>query len=195
MDHRDLFQAALNFASPFPEDLLHEALELAELVSFQKGQFLTKQGEHEQYIYIVQSGVQRVFLETEKGEFNLIFAHAPSLSGSPDSLISKSPSLFHVQALTPSQIWRLPATLFHDNLHRLDFSEWRRQVIEFMLLGRLQREVELGTLNAEDRYITFRHRSEFLFDQISYKHLASYLQMSPETFSRIHAKYLTKPFS
>lgn len=195
MNQRELFQAALNFASPFPQDLLQLALEQAELVEFQKGEYLTKQGEQERYIYIVQSGVQRVYLETEKGEFNLIFAHAPSLSGSPDSLISQSPSLFHVQALTLSQIWRLPALMFHENLHRLEFSEWRRQVVEFMLIGRLQREVELGTLNAEDRYINFRQRSEYLFDQISYKHLASYLQMSPETFSRIHKKFLTKSFS
>ena len=56
-----------------------------------------------------------------------------------------------------------------------------------MLIGRGKREIELLTLSAEERYINFMRRCPKVLLQIPQKYLASYLNMKPETFSRLRA--------
>ena len=51
-----------------------------------------------------------------------------------------------------------------------------------------QREIEILSLSAEDRFRKVMDRSAHLLQLVSQKDIASYLGMTPETFSRIRAK-------
>ena len=185
-----LIQSILDQISPFPKEYLNQFIDLAERKNFQKGTVLCRQGEVETCLYFVESGVQRVFVEAERMDYNLLFSYSPTFTGSPDSIFSGQPSLFHVDCLTDSVLWRVPAKIFQElSLESDSFRYWKMNLIEAVLYGRLQREVEMATLNAEQRYAQFRKRSPHLFNLISNKHMASYLQMTPETFSRVHKKF------
>lgn len=186
-----LIAQVMNQVSHCPPQVLREVEEAAQEVHFAKGEFITRAGEVEDSLYIVSQGVQRCFLESDRGEVNFFFSYAPSFTGSADSLISGHPSLFEIQALTSTQAWKIPAHIILQS-DSLELSEWRNQLLTSVLLGRLHREIEMATLDSEHRYRQFRGRSEHLFQQIPAKHLASYLGMTPETFSRVHKKFLSK---
>jgi CRP-like cAMP-binding protein len=50
------------------------------------------------------------------------------------------------------------------------------------------REIEFLTLDAEQRYRALLDRSPHLLQLISQKDIASYLRMTPETFSRLRSR-------
>ena len=55
----------------------------------------------------------------------------------------------------------------------------------FALKGVLERQVELQTLSAEDRYRLLLRRSPHVLQLIPHKYLANYLGMDPATFSKL----------
>ena len=66
-----------------------------------------------------------------------------------------------------------------------EFDKWGRVVHLQLLVGRVNREVELITKSSKERYETFIKRCPPELDRIPQKYLAWYLNMSPETFSRM----------
>jgi CRP-like cAMP-binding protein len=65
---------------------------------------------------------------------------------------------------------------------------WGRLILEEVVQGRATREIELLTLSAEERYRRLLQRSPHLLQLVLQKDIASYLRMTPETFSRLRAK-------
>jgi CRP-like cAMP-binding protein len=83
----------------------------------------------------------------------------------------------------------LPVDAYHqlfDQYAELD--RWGRLFFQNLLIGRVSREIELLTLPAKERYIAFMRRCPEELLRIPQKYLASYLNMTPETFSRLRAK-------
>jgi CRP-like cAMP-binding protein len=62
--------------------------------------------------------------------------------------------------------------------------------VEELIQGRATREIEQLTLSAEERYRRLLKRSPHLLQLVPQKDIASYLRMTPETFSRLRAKVL-----
>lgn len=63
-----------------------------------------------------------------------------------------------------------------------------RLILEELILGRAVREVEQLSLSAEERYDRLVQRSPKLLQLVPQKDIASYLRMTPETFSRLRRK-------
>jgi CRP-like cAMP-binding protein len=63
-----------------------------------------------------------------------------------------------------------------------------RLILEELLVGRSTREIEQLSLSAEERYDRLVARSPHVLQLVSQKDIASYLRMTPETFSRLRRK-------
>ncbi len=186
----ETIKGVLNSLAPFPEELLEGFKSELEFIEFKKDDFLIKEGQIENHFYFVVEGVQRVYIETENNFHNIAFTYAPGFSGSPNGLLSNPKSDFNIQCLTPSKLYRIPLKWFETSLNKtLSFVEWQCQFYKKVLEGRIHREIEMISLDSEARYLAFKNRSLNCFDLIPKKHLASYLKMTLETFSRIHKKY------
>jgi hypothetical protein len=55
----------------------------------------------------------------------------------------------------------------------------------WMIIGQLEREVDLLTNDPAERYRRVLNRSPRLFQEVPAKYIANYLRMTPETMSRI----------
>jgi hypothetical protein len=77
----------------------------------------------------------------------------------------------------------------YDNFFELypEFNYWGRIAHQELLIGRVNREIELITLTAKERFNNFMKRCPNELLKIPQKHLASYLNMTPETYSRLRA--------
>lgn len=143
-------------------------------------------GEVERYFHIVRSGVQRLSFPHDGQELCVGFAYAGSWCGEYTSFITREPARFDVVAITDSVL----VGIAYDDLQRLYrevpvLERFGRLILEELLVGRAVREIELVSLNAEERYQRLVARSPRLLQLVPQKDIASYLRMTPETFSRL----------
>jgi len=157
------------------------------LKSFDRSALITEAGNTERFFYFVLEGVQALYILNEKGDKVILgFSYSGSPSGVFDSFIYRTPSFTFLEALKPSKMlaitWEGYQSLFE--LYP-DFNTWGHHFFRDILIGRLYREAELLTLSAEERYKEFMQRCPEELKSIPQKYLASYLNMKPETFSRL----------
>lgn len=155
--------------------------------SFKKGDIIIKPGQIQRHLYLVKSGIQYSYLETESKQHVIAFTYAPGFSAIPDSFLLQKASSHYLQCLTDSSfdvISYNDIQLLFDNIKGLERSF--RKITELILSGVIQRQVELQTLPMEDRFKTFCERSPYLLNQVPHKLLASYLKIDSTNFSKLY---------
>lgn len=160
------------------------------LKEYNSRELLVEAGQVARYFYLVISGVQVLYLIDGKGEKVVLgFSFGGTVSGIYDSFLEQMPSSYFLEALTPSRLIAINREQYLKLFELFpEFNQWRIQFMEGILFGRGKREVELLTLSAKDRFDAFVKRCPKELLQIPQKYLASYLNMKPETFSRLRAK-------
>lgn len=154
---------------------------------FKRNEFITEAGQVEKSFYFVLEGVQMIYLINRKGEKVILgFSYTNSYSGVYDSFLKQNPSDFFLEAILPSRMLALSLEHYNALFEKYpEFEKWGRIIHSEILIGRVKREVELLTKSAEERYTVFMQRCPDILKTISQKYLASYLNMKPETFSRL----------
>ncbi|MBL7964249.1 MAG: Crp/Fnr family transcriptional regulator [Flavobacteriales bacterium] len=95
-------------------------------------------------------------------------------------------SMFDLQALEPSQIAAVPVATF-DSLRYAheDLRVFGLKVVEQELIGTIRQAVSFRERSARDRLIDFRVEFPGLENRISHAVIASYLGITPVSFSRL----------
>ncbi len=157
--------------------------------TFAKGGSISRAGSVEQWFYVVKEGVQKLFFEHDGNEHCLGFSYDHSWSGDFDSFVSQRPGRFQVQAITPSILIGIRHPDLQELYAKLPVMErFGRLMLEELVRGRATREIELLSLSAEERFRKLVQRSPHLLQLVPQKDIASYLRMTPETFSRLRAR-------
>ncbi|TPN87065.1 Crp/Fnr family transcriptional regulator [Aquimarina algicola] len=156
---------------------------------FRKNEFILKSGQVEHYLYFVCSGSLFLGLENNVKEHVLGFGYETSVICSFSSFITQSPSKFHIKAITDCTLLRISKTQLMKLVDEYsDIKAWYYSLIEQTLAGHLERQAELLSLSPKARYTSFLERSGHLINSLPLKYISSYLNMEPETLSRIRSK-------
>jgi len=186
----DVFRTFLENISPlttFEADLL---LESWDLVSCQKKGIIAREGVHEKYIYFVLEGIQRAYYLKEGKEITIVFTYYPSFCGNFDSLLTRTPSLYFIEAITESSLLRRNYKEVEELAARYPgINTLLRKATEAALVGVNRKHYELLALTMEEKFESFYNRSTHLINQIPHKYIASYLGIDPTNFSKILKKY------
>ncbi len=158
-----------------------------EEVDFSRGSIITDQGSFERYFYVVVSGVQAISVISKSGDKVVIgFSFDGSFTGVYDAFLNNSRSLYFLESVTSSRLLRLSKANYDKLFDKYpEFNYWGRITHQNLLIGRVKREVELITMTSKERYDIFMDRCPAPLLTIPQKYLASYLNMRPETFSRL----------
>lgn len=165
---------------------------ITETLIFQKGDYLTKVGQVENFIYLIISGGVKVSYFVELKEYILDFWFQGDFFSSYVSFIERTPTLTQITALSETKVERIS----YDQLQVLykkshQGSEIGRRMAELMYAHKTKKEIDLISLTAEQRYKKLLENSKNLILEIPVKDIASYLGIEPESLSRIRRKINT----
>lgn len=122
----------------------------------------------------------------ESEEITIRFAYKNSFFTVLDSFFSGKPSVLHIQAIKACRLQYLPRSVYEELM--MGSSENRllgQSIMEDLVLQQFEREIDILTSSALERYQRVLKRSPQLFQEIPNKYIASYLRMSAETLSRL----------
>lgn len=158
-------------------------------MQYKRKTVLTAAGETEKHLYFVLEGVQRAFhVGTNQPEATVVFTYPYSFSGVADSFLTQQPSKFFLETITASKMLRTSyaqVAQLMDKHH--NFERWVRLAASHALKGVLERQVELLSYSAEEKFRTLLTRSPHVLQLIPHKYLASYLGIDASTFSKLLA--------
>ena len=185
-----LGQYISQFANLTDEDLelIVPRMKVREL---SKRQQLIHAGEQEHYLNLVVKGVLRKFFLKGREEVITQLAKEGDLICSSVSFFSGQPSQYVIEALEPSVVYSLSRKSLEE-LYALSPKMERlgRIVITDLYLSKEKWEQDHIQFDIRERFVNFVHNNADLIQRVPQKYIASYLNIKPETFSRL--KHLLK---
>lgn len=183
----DMLQDFINRVHPLKQEEWDEFSSIWTTVEYKRKAVLTAAGETERHLYFVLEGVQRAFyVGSDLSEATVVFTYPHSFSGVADSFLTQQPSKYFLETITASTMLR---TTHHQVQQLMDkyhnFERWVRLATSHSLKGVLERQVELLSFSAEEKFKTLLTRSPHVLQIIPHKYLASYLGIDPSTFSKL----------
>jgi CRP-like cAMP-binding protein len=175
--------------------MTHDELDVLESIlvpmKFQKGEYILKEGEVCTNIYWVVKGLVRQFYIKNGKELTEHLASENTVCMSIESLFKEQPSHMQIQTIEPTIIFALPKDrLEHEAVRNTNIQMLYRKILEeSLILSQIKADM-LRFEPAPERYAKLVKRSPQLVLRAPLVYIASYLQMTPETLSRVRTSAL-----
>lgn len=171
--------------------LLAEKLVVRE---FDRRQLLVRVGEVEEYLSFIVKGLARMYFLKGKTEMITHIAKEGELIGASASFLSGKPSYYFVETLEPCtmlSISRMQLERAYQQSPKIE--KLGRLVTTYFVLQKEEWELECMRLDTRERFLRFIGNNPELLMRVPQKYLASYLNMKPETFSRLKNHVKKRP--
>ena len=160
---------------------------LLTVIECSKGDFLLHQGVHEMEQYFVLDGIlKRVVSNQQAKEMILRFADERDMETSYAAWCLKTPTPYSIVSVTKARVAKLPMPQW---IAFMDRHPEVKQPFEYFVMNLMSEimahTITLHLLDASGRVHRFMRKHPELFDRIPKKELASYLNLSAETLSRL----------
>lgn len=175
--------------------MTHDELDILESVlipmKFQKGEKILSEGDTSTYIYWIVKGLVREFYFKNGKEVTEYMATENTIVMSIESLFKEQPTKLQISALEPTLIYAMPRQLLEQvamksvNIQIL----YRKILEESLILSQVHADM-LRFETAQDRYMKLVKLQPQLVLRAPLVYIASYLQMTPETLSRVRTAVL-----
>lgn len=186
MKELEKLQEAIKAYYPIDAEAWNIVEQSITLKSFKKGHNLVNEGELEDKIYFLISGISRNFFVRNDKEFTVDFHFEGDFVTGYYSLITGLPSLITVELITDAQVAVMPFSLIQEGYATsVKAANLGRVIAEMQYVKRLKKEMDLMAMSAEERYLKLMDLKPELSKKISVKHISSYLGIQPESLSRI----------
>lgn len=168
-------------------------LEAAKEVRVKKKAYLVEQGSKTDSIFFIIDGLFRGVYFRDDQEETLLFATAGDPFTSIHSMANNEPAAFSWQALEDSLVLAIDFSDFKRLLNeRNDLHWWWSNALLDQLYVLERRYIWIGNTNAMQRYETLIKIRPGIIHKIPVKYIAQYLNIKPETLSRIRARFARK---
>lgn len=156
------------------------------IVNFRKKTKVVNVGEVATDVYFVLKGITRRYFYRGKQEVITHFIKEGSLMGSVISFLTGEPSRYILVTLEPVTAYSISKTDLEE-LFAADkkWEKFGRNIITSFFLQIELHNINMIRYSTRERFINFMKENPDLVLRIPQKYLASYLEIQPETFSRL----------
>ena len=155
-------------------------------MKFSRGQLVLKEGEVCHYIYYVDRGLVRLFYFKNDKELTEHLQVEGNIVMSIESLFKERPTTLQIEAIENSIIYGLPRQSLEEiALHNGNIQILYRKILEESLIQSQVHADMLRFETAQDRYKKLCKMQPQIVLRAPMNYIASYLQMTPETLSRV----------
>jgi CRP-like cAMP-binding protein len=145
----------------------------------------------EEYLNFIVHGLVRKYYLQDNDEVNTQISHEGHLIHAQESFHSRKPSEYFVETLEPTTF----ISVTYDDLEKLysrhiKLERLGRLVITYTMVQKDRWQMQMIKMPPRERFLFFVERHPDLLQRVPQKHLASFLNIQPETFSRF--KHLVK---
>ena len=173
--------------------MTHDELDALENIlvpmTFPKGKKIISVGEVCKNIYYIHAGLIRQYYMKNNKEVTEHLGTDGSIFMSIQSLFEEIPTQQEIVALENTYVFALPKkTLEHVALHSNNIQILYRKILEeSLILSQVHADL-VRFETAHDRYVRFCKLMPHVALRAPLVYIASYLQMTPETLSRVRAQ-------
>jgi CRP-like cAMP-binding protein len=187
----NLFEYAQKYLGrfmPITREELIELLQYCEIRKFDKRAIIVRVGEIDNYLNLVVKGLIRKYLPVRKDEVILQLATEGHVVHSEISFLTKSPSMVVVETLEPTILLSLTHDKMEEALDKFPKGErLGRMIISGMYIKKDENRYNRLAKSTRQRFFDYIDHHQHMLQRVPQKYLASYLQIKPETFSRLKA--------
>lgn len=172
--------------------MAHDELDILESIlvpmKFARGEKLVESGDVSDAIYYVERGMVREFYFKNNKSVTEYLAADGTIVMSIESLFREEPSKIVIEALEPTLVYALPKKRLEEvALHNVNIQILYRKILEESLIISQRRADLLRFESAKDRYLKLCKLNPKVIMKAPLVYVASYLQMTPETLSRVRS--------
>ena len=175
--------------------MTHEELDLLENIlvpmKFQKGEKILEEGEVCTHIYWIVKGLVRLFYYKNSKELTEHMAIENNIVLCIESLFREEPTKLQIMALEPTLIYAMPKHLLEQvAMKSLNIQILYRKILEESLIRSQVHADMMRFETAQNKYAKLVKQQPQLLLRAPLVYIASYLQMTPETLSRVRTSTL-----
>lgn len=159
---------------------------------FDKKTVLLQKGDVEDYLNVVVKGLVRKFIRVRGNEITLQLATEGHMIQSEVSFHTRLPSDVTLETLEPTSLICMSYQGVQEALEKIPGAEsLGRQIISYMFIKKDARYYSQLKHTTRERFLEYMSLHPHMLQRVPQKILASYLNIKPETFSRL--KHLLRP--
>lgn len=158
----------------------------SSVIHIRKKDIITDAGDTELYLYFVVKGLIREYFYKGSQQVTTDLISEGTITGSVTSFFTGAPSHFCLQAMEPCSLIAIHKGALED-LYRSNrnWEKFGRIITTHFLLQQEKQILNYTRLNPRERFLRFVNEYSHLVQRVPQKYLASFLQIKPETFSRM----------
>jgi CRP-like cAMP-binding protein len=157
-----------------------------ELRPFDKKAIILPQGQVDDYLNLVMKGMVRKYIITKRGEATLQLATEGHIIQSEISFHTRKPTDVILEALEPSVLISIHFDNMELALQNVPGAErLGRAMVTQMFIKKDMRYYDQLQMTTRERFLAYVTNHPHMLQRVPQKILASYLNIKPETFSRL----------
>lgn len=175
--------------------MTHDELDILESIlvpmRFNRGDMILKEGETCKYIYYIERGLIRQYYFKNGKQITEHLGEDHTIFMCIESLFHEEPTRLQVEALEPCLIYGLPKVRLDEvALHNVNLQILYRKILEeSLIISQIHADL-VRFETAQSRYKRMCKMSPQVILRAPLVYIASYLQMTPETLSRVRSSTL-----
>jgi len=162
-------------------------------LKFQKGETILEEGKVCRALYFVDKGMVRQYYYKNKKDVTEHFSFEGRIVFCIESFLKQEPSRLIVEALENTKLYAIPYDELHNLMERNQEMEMLyRKILEHVAISSQEHADSQRFENAAERYDRLLREKPEIILRAPMVHIASFLQMTPETLSRVRGAATTK---
>ncbi|MFC3415675.1 Crp/Fnr family transcriptional regulator [Algoriphagus hitonicola] len=160
-----------------------------EEIKAEKGFKMEREGQVSNHLYYISEGSARSFYIRENRDITVSFSLEGEFVTAMHSFITRKPSYETIETLEKSILYRISHKDLQDSFEEFpEMERAYRMILEKYYIALEERQIFTKFKSARDRYLELMDNKPKIIQKASVGQIASFLDMTIETLSRIRAK-------